>query len=352
MLTFVVVGEVDLVLHLQAELREGEEREESRHEHGHVEVRVVAEVERREIEGEEALDEEPRQVDALDAEEAASEHDDHEGEKHAWDAPQSLVEFFQKQLVGTDEDALQGTIDHEVPRCTVPQAADQEAEPQVEVFAGFGLHAAAAQGEVEVVLDEHAEGLVPTAPKLGNGGRHIRIIKVFGEFEAHHASKADGHVAVARKVEIDLEGEGEDGNPGGGRVDGGNLVGDVGELGRSQNVVVRWAKHSIHLETDDVGNQNFLRQTDDEAVEALQPVRVKRFAVADLVGDVAVAHDGAGDELRKHDDVKHVVAQALHRLVYLAVGVERVGDALEREERDADRQQDLGPLQRLASKPA
>ena len=129
MLTFVVVGEVDLVLHLQAELREGEEREESRHEHGHVEVRVVAEVERREIEGEEALDEEPRQVDALDAEEAASEHDDHEGEKHAWDAPQSLVEFFQKQLVGTDEDALQGTIDHEVPRCTVPQAANQEAEP-------------------------------------------------------------------------------------------------------------------------------------------------------------------------------------------------------------------------------
>ena len=269
MLALVVFGEVNLVLHLEAEFRQGEEREEGRHEHGDVEVRVVGEVERREVEGEEALDEEPRQVDALDAEEASGQHDDEEGEKHARDAPQALVEFLQEQLVGADEDALQGTVNHKVPCRAVPQAADEEAEPQVEVFAGFGLHAATTQGEVEVVLDEHAESLVPTAPKLGNGGRHIRIIKVLWELEAHHSTEADGHVAVARKVEIDLEGEGEDGNPGGSRVDGGNLVGDVGELGRSQNVVVRWAQHLVDLETDHVGNQNFLRQTDDEAVEAL-----------------------------------------------------------------------------------
>ena len=61
---------------------------------------------------------------------------------------------------------MQGTVDHEVPCRAMPQAADEEAEPQVKVFAGFGLHAAAAQGELEVVLDEHAEGLVPTSPKL------------------------------------------------------------------------------------------------------------------------------------------------------------------------------------------
>ena len=166
MLALVVFGKVDLILHLEAELRQGEEREEGRHKHGDIEVRVVAEVERREVEGQEACDEEPRQVDALNAEEATRQHDDEEGEKHARDAPQPFVEFLQEQLVGADEDTLQGAIDHEVPRRAMPQAADEEAEPQVEVFACFGLHAAATQGEVEVVLDEHAEGLVPTTPKL------------------------------------------------------------------------------------------------------------------------------------------------------------------------------------------
>ena len=129
-------------------------------------MRIVTEVESFEIEGKQTLDEHPRQVDALDAEEAARQHDDKEGEEYARNPAQPFVELLQKQLVRADEDALQGTIDYEIPRCAVPQARDEEAEPQVEVLAGFGLHTAAAQGEVEVVLDEHAEGLVPTPPKL------------------------------------------------------------------------------------------------------------------------------------------------------------------------------------------
>ena len=144
MLPTVIFGEVDFILYLQAELREGEEREEGSHDHGHIEMRVVAEMERSKVEGEQAFDEHPRQVDALDAEEAARQHDDEEGEEHTWNPPQSLVELLQEQLVGADEDALQGAVDHEVPRCSMPQAADEEAEPQVEVFAGFGLHAATA----------------------------------------------------------------------------------------------------------------------------------------------------------------------------------------------------------------
>ena len=83
----VVFGEIDLVLHLEAELRQGEEREESCHNHGDVEVWVVAEVERRELEGEQTLDEHPRQIDALDAEEAAGQHDDEEGEEYTWNSP-------------------------------------------------------------------------------------------------------------------------------------------------------------------------------------------------------------------------------------------------------------------------
>ena len=70
----VVIGEIHLILYLQSELGEGKEREESRHQHCDITVRVVAEMERRKIKGEESFDEEPREVDALDTEETTGEH--------------------------------------------------------------------------------------------------------------------------------------------------------------------------------------------------------------------------------------------------------------------------------------
>ena len=218
MLALIIFGEINFVLHLQAELRQSEEREEGRHEHGDIEMRVVAEVERNKVEGEKALDKEPRQVNALDTEETARQNDNEEGEKHRWDTPQPLVELLQEELVGADEDTLQSTVDHEVPRRAVPQTADEEAEPQVEVFAGFGLYAAATQREIQIILDKHTEGLVPTSPKFWNRGGYIRIVEVLRELKAHHAAQTDSHVTIACKVEVDLESEGKDGNPGCGAV--------------------------------------------------------------------------------------------------------------------------------------
>ena len=129
MLPTVVFSEIDLILHLKTEFREGEEREEGGHNHGHIEVWVVAEMERSKVKSKQALDEHPRQVDALDAEEATGQHDDEESEEYTWNSSQSLVELLQKQLVSANENALQGTIDHEVPCSAVPQTADEETEP-------------------------------------------------------------------------------------------------------------------------------------------------------------------------------------------------------------------------------
>lgn len=96
MLPTVVFSEVNFVLNFEAELREGKERKEGGHDHGHIKMRVVAEVEGGEVEGKQTLDEHPRQVDALDAEEAARQHDDEKGEKYGRDAPQSLVELLEE----------------------------------------------------------------------------------------------------------------------------------------------------------------------------------------------------------------------------------------------------------------
>ena len=47
---------------------------------------------------------------------------------------------------------------------------------------------------------------VPTLPKLRNIGRKIGIVEVFGRADAHHVGHADGHVAIAGEVDVDVEG--------------------------------------------------------------------------------------------------------------------------------------------------
>lgn len=120
MLTTVIIRKVNLILHFQSELRQCEEGEESGHKHGYIEMRVIAEMEWGKVKGKQAFDKHPRQVDALDTEEATCQNNDKEGEEYRWDASQSLIESFQKEFVGTDENTLQGAIDHEVPSSTMP----------------------------------------------------------------------------------------------------------------------------------------------------------------------------------------------------------------------------------------
>ena len=71
-----------------------------------------------------------------------------------------------------------------------------------------------------------------------------------------------------------------------------------------------------------------------------------------MVGHVAIADDGTGNQLREHGDIQHEVGELLHRLVHATVGVQGVGDALEREERDADGQHDAFPGEGRVSREA
>jgi hypothetical protein len=59
---------------------------------------------------------------------------------------------------------------------------------------------------------------------------------------------------------------------------------------------------------------------------------------ARAAGASAAADDGAGDEVREEADEEEVVEVAVGRLELAAVDVDRVAHRLEREERDAERQ--------------
>ena len=65
----------------------------------------------------------------------------------------------------------------------------------------------------------------------------------------------------------------------------------------------------------------------------------RTIAARELIGDVAVPDDRAGDQLRKEQQVQRGVHRALLRDRVAAVDVDDVRDRVEGEERDADRQQ-------------
>ena len=55
---------------------------------------------------------------------------------------------------------------------------------------------------------------MPASPEVGNAHAAVRMVEVLVEVKAQAATDTDGHVTVARKVEVNLEGESHDTHPG------------------------------------------------------------------------------------------------------------------------------------------
>ena len=339
MLTVSEVGVIGLFLPALPEFRQCDEREDGCNHHNGIDMGIALKGESAEVEGEHARDESPGQADVLDAEEDPDDAHRNEGKDDRRESSYPFHHLAEEEFVGTDEETVQRAPNNEIPAGTVPQSRKKEANPQVEVHTAFAF-AVAAKWDVKVVHDESAEGFVPTSPKLGDAARSVRIVEVFGELEAHDATQADGHIAIARKIEVDLEGVGQCDKPSRTRVQSGNTGGD---FRKRTSAEVGGTKNLVDTQTDDIGNKDLFAQTYDEAIEPLQAVGPSRLTMADLFGHVAITHDGASNQLREHGDIQHVVAQLAQRLVDASVGVQSVGDALEREERDTNGQHDAFP---------
>ena len=304
-------------------LPEGEERDEREHERDNqdgVELCVAVDGEAAEIEGEEPSDEGEGIAEVADSEYRPSHHRYDEGDDDAWCFADFLVEFLQSHAFEHEPDAVVGTPHHEVPACAMPEAGEEEHQPEVEVHAVFRA-TVAAERDIEVVAHESTQRDVPTTPELGDARRVIWVVEVLREVEAHDAAETDGHVGIGGEVEVKMHGVGNYRDPGGAGAHSGKVGG----------------KKLFGLKSDDIGDDNFLGETYYETAETLQKLLRAVAAVAYLTLDVAVTHDRTGDELRKHRDVNDVVGEALHRIVVTSIGVENVGYRLEGEKRDAYR---------------
>ena len=146
--------------------------------------------------------------------------------------------------------------------------------------------------------------------------------KFLGKTKPSISAEADGHVGVAAEVEVDLKGVGGHAVP---RVDGAERSGFERQIG---DLPAR------------VGDQHLLRQAEREERDAPRELGRGALAEVQLILDLRIADDRAGDELRIHHLEAEKVAEALHGRRMAAVDVDDVAERLQDVQADAERQRD------------
>ena len=122
---------------------------------------------------------------------------------------------------------------------------------------------------------------MPAPPEIGNTVGKKRIVEVFQKSEPQHPSKADGHVGIAGKVEIDLEAVGDDAQP------------------RRQHRGSSLRGCCLPQKTDVICQQYLFPDTTGEAFRPIGKEVSGAIPVLQLVRYRLVADDGARNQLRE-----------------------------------------------------
>ena len=162
-----------------------------------------------------------------------------------------------------------------------------------------GDDAVAAERDVEVVAEPGRQRHVPAAPELLHRVGDVGPAEVLREAEAEHPAEADRHVGVAGEVEVDLQRVADDRRarraPASARATG--SAEDAGRPGRRR----RWR------------SSTFLPRPMTKRRTPYGEVVERHDAARELIGDVAVADDRSGDQLRKEQQIERRVHRALLR---------------------------------------
>ena len=158
-----------------------------------------------------------------------------------------LVEqLSQTQPFKTENYAVQQAEHHILPRRAVPQAGERKDDEQVQAGAAQPT-AASAQRDIEIVPEPAGQRDMPPPPVFADRAGEIRVVEVFRQGDTEEFSDADGHIAVAGEVKIQLhhirrvaQHKNRCRQRGGGHrcdlcVDQRQLVGDDGLFGKAQH---------------------------------------------------------------------------------------------------------------------
>src|SRR5213075_3587643 len=90
--------------------------------------------------------------------------------------------FASLAALESEHAAMESAPNHEIPRCAVPQSAEQHREDQVDVGSPCAP-AISAERDVEVFPQPRGKRNVPAPPEVGDRFRAIRRIEILREAE-------------------------------------------------------------------------------------------------------------------------------------------------------------------------
>ena len=162
---------------------------------------------------------------------------------------------------------------------------------------------------------------MPAPPELGDAAGNVGIVEVFRKVKAKQLPQADGHIAVAGKIEVNMQ-----------------HIGRGIEPEKQDGLILRGAENFAEL-AKSVGQKHLFPQTQHKA-----PYAQSRFFQAVLPGgellrDLGIPDDGSGDQLGEEGNVGRKVDKVSpggDAPVY----IHGVADELEGVKADADRQGD------------
>ena len=77
---------------------------------------------------------------------------------------------------------------------------------------GFAAPVPVIERDEDIIPQPGAEGNMPPAPEIAHRLGKIGAVEVFHQVDAQDAGGADGDIAVSRKIDVDLEAEGQHGH--------------------------------------------------------------------------------------------------------------------------------------------
>ena len=251
-----------------------------------------------------------RSADIVRAEEHPAQNDEQHGVDMLQKRRKARERLTPEKLFADEQHKEPQAPRDERPVGPVPEARERPDEKEVQNIARAGA-AVAAEGNVDIVAEPRGERDVPAPPELGDAAGDIGIVEVFKKVEAEHPAKADGHVGIGGKVEINLKRVGDGAEPRKGHRGGDGGKGGVGDL------------------RDSVGEQHFLGKAEEKAHRARGEFGNGLVPLVDLVCDRGVAHDGTGDELGEKRDIECELERvSLHGGV-IAENVDHIAETLE-----------------------
>ena len=164
---------------------------------------------------------------------------------------------------------------------------------------------------------------MPPLPEFADVQALVGRIEVDRDFDVEHQAHARRHVAVAGKIEIELEGVAD---------------GDEPRLRRVERL--RAGEARFHRDGERIRDDDLFHQAACKGVQAgrkVVKIEMAVLRVRKLRHDFAVQHDRPGDQLGEEGDEQRIIQNIVARNGAL-VAVDDVGKLLEGKKRNAQRQ--------------